>query len=188
MNGIPKIKLAMFDLDGTLFDTVKANYLAYKEACGDEFPVDEKYFAEHCMSRNYRHFLPELGVPENRLKEIHDKKIKCYRSYFSDIKCNDNLFAMAELMKNNGTKLCIVTTASEANTRELLEYFDREELFDLLVTQEKVKNQKPAPDGYIYAMNFFEAEPSECVIFEDSQTGIQAASASGASVYCIVKF
>ena len=188
MNGIPKIKLAMFALDGTLFDTVRANYLAYKEACGEEFPLDEKYFAEHCMSRNYKHFLPEIGVPENRLKEIHDKKIRCYGNYFPEIRRNGSLFAIAELMKKSGAKLCIVTTASEANTRGLLGYFECENMFDLLVTQEKVKNQKPAPDGYIYAMKYFGAAPSECVIFEDSQTGIKAASDSGAPVYRIVLF
>ena len=39
----------MFDLDGTLFDTNKANYLSYKEACNGFCDVSEDFFYEHCM-------------------------------------------------------------------------------------------------------------------------------------------
>ena len=140
------IKLAMFDLDGTLFDTEKANYLAYKQACGEEFPVDEEFFRLHCMSRSYKAFLPKLGVPETRFKEIHDKKIECYPHYLSSVRKNETLFDIAAALKSTGAKLCIVTTASRKNTEQLLSQFECAALFDLLVTQEVVTKQKPEPE------------------------------------------
>lgn len=180
--------LAMFDLDGTLFDTEKANYLAYRDACGNEFPLSSSFFHERCMSRNYREFLPELGVPEEMLSSIHAKKKNLYRKYFHEIRPNKALWDMAAAMKNSGIKLCLVTTASKKNTMELLSAFGKEEFFDLVVTQETVRALKPAPDAYIYAMEFFSVPPERSVIFEDSEPGIQAAMQTGASIFRIEKF
>ena len=182
------IRLAMFDLDGTLFDTEKANYLAYQEACGKEFPLSEGFFHEFCMSRNYREFLPLLGVPPERFQEIHEQKIKCYPNYFDAIRVNASLFQIAELFRSQGSKLCIVTTASRVNTLDLLNTFGYAEFFDLLVTQETVKNLKPAPDAYLYAMQYFQVNAENCVIFEDSPSGLRAAKDSGATVYSVVQF
>ena len=185
MMNVPKIRLAMFDLDGTLFDTEHANFLAYKDACGAEYPLSEKFFHECCMSRSYKEFLPELGVDESRLAEIHEKKIKLYSGYFSAIRQNIPLFDIAGLLRGGGAKLAVVTTASRTNTMELLRYFNCEDFFDLLVTQETVKNLKPSPDAYLYAMHHFGVLPEECVIFEDSDNGVKAAVSSGAAVYRI---
>ena len=185
MNRI-QLHLAMFDLDGTLFDTERASYLAYKEACGAAFPLTEDFFRAHCMSRSYRYFLPLLGVPDGQLKEIHDRKIRVYPNFFDAVHPNETLFALAQMLRQNGIPLAVVTTASRRNTLELLQYFDAVSLFDLLVTQECVERQKPAPDAYLYAMHQFDAIPEQCIIFEDSPTGLEAAKASGAVVYQVV--
>ena len=182
------IKLAMFDMDGTLFDTEKANYLAYKEACGDDYPLSETFFHEKCMSRNYKEFLPLLGVPEDMLGPIHKKKLACYTKHFGSIQPNRHLFAIAEGLKRSGTKLCLVTTASEKNTLELLDFFQYTDIFDLLVTQETVHALKPAPDAYLYAIEYFQVDPADTVIFEDSDLGIEAAEKTGASVFRVEKF
>lgn len=188
MIDISEIKLAMFDLDGTLFDTEQANYLAYKEACGEDHLFSEDFFHEQCMSRSYKEFLPKIGIPKSDLDEVHKKKLQCYRNYFSAIRQNTSLFCLAKLLRVGGAKLSVVTTASKTNTMELLEYFQCETFFDLLVTQETVSNLKPFPDAYLYTMRHFGMKPAQCVIFEDSLTGLQAAMATGAAVYRISQF
>lgn len=184
--GFPQ--LAMFDLDGTLFDTFRANYLAYREACGDEFPFDEAFFAAHCMSRSYTDFLPDCGVPAARIEEIHERKKHCYAHYFSEIRPNRTLFALAELMRQNGTVLAVVTTANHRNSRELLAAFGYDTLFSMWVTQESVQRHKPAPDAYLQAMTLAGAAPENCVVFEDSEIGVQAGKAAGCAVYRIEQF
>lgn len=184
----PFPKLAMFDLDGTLFDTFRANYLAYREACGDEFPFDEAFFAAHCMSRSYTDFLPDCGVPAARVQEIHERKKACYAHYFSEIRPNRALFAIAEQMRANGTVLAVVTTANRKNTDELLSAFGYDALFTVKVTQECVTRHKPHPDSYLQAMQAAGAAPEECVVFEDSEIGVEAGKASGAAVFRIEQF
>ena len=171
------IKLAMFDLDGTLFDTSMSNFYSYYDAiekvCGHK--IDKDFFLTKCYSRNYRSFLPDLGVSEDRIKEVHDLKIKLYNDHLPIIKPNEKLLHIAKLMKADGTKLAIVTTSSRANADDILSYFGYEDLFDLLVTQETVSAPKPSPDGYLYAMKYFSAAPDECLIFEDSAVGVESA-------------
>lgn len=184
------IKLALFDLDGTLFDTEKANYLAYKKACNEICGIDisESFFHEQCMSRNYKEFLPLAGVTADKFHDIHEYKKKIYPELFSHIRENTSLFSMARLMKSSGTLLCVVTTASRKNTLDILEHFKCAEFFDLIVTQENVTELKPSPQAYLYAMEHFSASPGECVIFEDSELGIEAACKSGASVFGVKRF
>lgn len=184
----PFPKLAMFDLDGTLFDTFRANYLAYRAACAEEFPFDEAFFAAHCMSRSYTDFLPDIGVPAERVEEIHERKKRRYAEFFPEIRPNRSLFALAEMMRANGTVLAVVTTANRKNTGELLRAFHCEPLFSLLVTQESVSRHKPHPDAYLLAMQLAGAAPEECAVFEDSEIGVQAGKAAGAAVYRIEQF
>ncbi len=60
-----------------------------------------------------------------------------------------------------------------------------DETFTLVYTREDVKEMKPDPEIYLKAMNAIGFEPSECLIFEDSLIGAEAAKASGAEVAVI---
>ena len=172
-----KIKLAMFDLDGTLFDTSMSNFYSYYDAirriCGHK--IDKGFFLTKCYSRNYRSFLPDLGVSDDKIKEVHNLQIKLYSDYLHTIKPNEKLLYIAELLKRDGTRLAIVTTGSKVNTEEILSHFGYGGLFDLLVTQETVSAPKPSPEGYLYAMKYYVADADECLIFEDSDVGVESA-------------
>ena len=185
-----KIILTMFDLDGTLFDTSMSNYYSYNEAirtlCGHE--IDMSFFLTKCYSRNYRSFLPDLGVGEYDINAVHDMKISLYSEYLDTITVNEKLIHIAKLLKADGCKLAVVTTGSKVNTEEILDHFGYRDLFDLLVTQETVRAAKPAPDGYLYAMRYYGVSPEKCLIFEDSMVGIASAMPTNAGVMKILKF
>lgn len=184
-----RIKLAEFDMDGTLFDTATANFMAYREACAGYAELDEVFFRRECFSRNYHEFLPLLGISDVCIMEnIHRKKTAVYADYFDEIRVNLRLFDIAALLKQNGTALALVTTASRENTDALLSHFGYEKFFDLLVTGETVSRLKPFPDAFIYAMNYFNADKDNTIIFEDSEVGLKAASQTGAAVYKIIDF
>ena len=184
------IKLAMFDLDGTLFDTSMSNFYSYfdaiKQICGHE--IDKDFFLTKCYSRNYRSFLPDLRVGESEIKAVHDLKIEFYSKYLDTINVNEKLIHIAKLLKNDGCKLAIVTTGSKVNTEEILTHFGYLDLFDLLVTQETVSAAKPAPDGYLYAMKHYGASADDCVIFEDSDVGVDSAMPCKTAVMRILSF
>jgi len=59
------------------------------------------------------------------------------------------------------------------------------ECFDQVVSSEMVKRGKPHPDVFLKAAELLRAEPAECVVFEDSLVGVQAAAAAGMSCYAV---
>lgn len=179
-----KIRLVMADLDGTLFDTCMVNYSAYREAlkpfsCKIDFSCD--YFCKNCNGRHYREFLPEIlkYYDEEILQEIHDRKKKLYKKYINHAKINDALIKILDIFRIE-CRTALVTTASGENTSDILKAFGLENYFDLVITHEDITKSKPDPEGYIKAMIFFDVRPEECVIFEDSESGIEAAKRSGA--------
>jgi len=183
------MKLIMIDLDGTLFDTKEVNYLAYKEAIEPfGFSIDYDYYCKFCNGRHYLDFLPQITTQdESILSEIHNKKKEVYPKYLSKAKIN---IALVEILKacKDKTKIALVTTASKENTYQILDNFYISELFDLILTHDDVTESKPDPEGYIKAMAYFGAENSDCVIFEDSGVGVEAAEKSGANVFVVKGF
>nr|WP_253273443.1 HAD-IA family hydrolase [Leptotrichia sp. oral taxon 212] len=92
-----------------------------------------------------------------------------------------------ESLKNN-YYIALVTTASKQNSEEILEFFNKKEVFELFIFAENVEKKKPDPEGFIKAMEYFNISPENTLIFEDSDIGIKAAQRSGANIMKIEKF
>ena len=185
---IKKDKLILCDLDGTLFDTLEVNYRSYKEAlkmlhCNIEYD----FFLEKCYGKYYKDFLSKLNFSIEEMEKIHRIKKELYSKYLKYAKINKNLFDMLEVMKNF-YHIALVTTASEKNTEEILKFFYKRDLFELIISAEDVKNKKPNPEGFIKVMDHFNINPEDTIIFEDSNVGIEAAVKSRANVLKVEKF
>ena len=189
MANIKKEKLALFDLDGTLFNTNEVNYLAYKEALTHyDFDFKREYWYQNCIGRHYKDFLADLNITdEERLQEIHKLKKQSYKKYLKYAKENSQLFKIIELIKPI-YYIALVTTASKKNVEDILNTFDKINYFDKIFTQEDVTKMKPDPEGYLKAMEHFNIKPENTIIFEDSEVGLEAAKSSGAFYYKVFKF
>jgi len=181
-----KERLAIFDFDGTLFDTVPANSAAYGEALSAHgFSMDEEYFAQYCNGRYYKDFLPPIiGSDEALLEAIHREKTACYPKYLDRVRENRPLFDLLRSLRPT-YHTALVSTAAKESVMKVLELFDRTGDFDLILTQQDVPKKKPAPDGFFMAMAHFGIPAENTVVFEDSEEGIAAAKASGAAYFII---
>ncbi len=182
-------KLALFDLDGTLYNTNDINYYAYNEALGEKgYQLDYEFYCSYCNGRHYTVFLPGIvGNNQEVIKYVHDRKKELYSKYLDKVKVNHHLFNIIHAIKQD-YNLAVVTTASKKNTYEILDYTGKREVFDLILTQEDITKAKPNPEGFNKAINYFKANPEDTVIFEDAEVGIEAARKTGASVMVINKF
>ncbi len=88
-----------------------------------------------------------------------------------------------------GIKMAIVTGAVLPEVRIVLERSDLASYFDLLVTAEDIKESKPAPDGYLLALERLKdrypdwhLQPNECLAIEDTYVGIMASKQAGIPV------
>lgn len=182
-------KLALFDLDGTLFNTNEVNYYAYSEALKEKgYSIDYTYYSNYCNGRHYNVFIPEIvGNNEETIEYVHKRKKELYSSYLNKAKINTHLFNIIESLKET-YNIGIVTTASKKNTYDIIKYFNKLELFDLILTSDDIAKPKPDPEGYQKAIDYFKATPENTIIFEDSDVGTEAAKKTGSSVVIIDKF
>lgn len=176
------IKAFLVDLDGTLVDTKMANIASYKEAlkifgilnCDDALnewvgalPWDEMLIK----------ILPGMDI--NTLYEIALLKREIYPSYFKIVRVNNSLVDFLKFSREM-SRLALVTSASRNSALPLLTHLKLLDYFDLTITSDDCAFRKPHPEPYMLAANRLGVLPKECFVFEDSDIGMQSATAFGA--------
>lgn len=187
-----KNKLAIFDMDGTLFDTKAAIYVAYKKAAilnSKNFDVSEEFFYQNCFGKSYKKFLRQYtDWNENIIEAVHDTKIKIYPDILKESsRINISLFDILRGLKASYW-IALVTSASKASTFDMLDYYSCRKDFDLILTGEDVLKQKPDAEGFLKAMQHFSIAASETLIFEDSDDCINSAKKIHANAYKVESF
>ena len=124
---------------------------------------------------------------KEKIEDIHKIKKNAYSKYLDKVKVNEHLFNIIDKLKVD-YNIALVTTASKKNTYEILEYTRKKDLFNLILTAEDIKNPKPDPEGFILAMSKFDIEPKDCIIFEDSDVGLEAAKRTKSNVFKVESF
>lgn len=184
-----KKKLAVFDLDGTLFDTSEVNCQSYMAAAKEVgYDIDHDKFLKVFIGKNYKDFLPMFGVAQPAdVEAIHEKKKRLYPEYLSAATINTSLF---DIIRGISAQyiIALATTASKKNAEDILNCFGVRDLFEIFITQDDSCVLKPDPECYLKAMEKAGIGPENTIIFEDSKVGIEAGRRSGAEVYKVTKF
>ena len=178
-----QIKLIILDFDGTLAATTdahtKAYILALQEAgyTLDEAEYKSKYFGVRCTE-----FLRAIGITdEEEIDRIRLRKIELYPTLFESIKLNEPLWNFAQDFRAQGGKVWIVSTGHIDNISNVMRYLHIDSGIDGILSGDDIETPKPAPDCFLKAMAIEGATPEKCIIFEDSQIGLEAAQRSGAA-------
>lgn len=100
-----------------------------------------------------------------------------------------NVAELVRRLKELGFVLVLATMTTQVQldiyskrNMKMLEKMNIAEVFDLITRKEDVKNKKPDPEIYNKVMTYYNAKPSECLIFEDSYTGVLASKNAGIEV------
>lgn len=184
-----KVLALLFDLDGTLADTAAANFAAYAQALDEAgVVVDRAAFDVVAHGRNWRQFLPELldrAGSRADPTDIARRKQECYPPLLGALRLNQPLLSLARTARAT-LRTALVTTASGANVRAILEQHQLGDLFDVVITGDDVAEHKPHPAAYLAAASRLSVAPANCVAFEDSDIGVAAAEAAGIPVVRVV--
>ncbi|MFT5239038.1 MAG: beta-phosphoglucomutase [Ulvibacter sp.] len=176
----------IFDLDGVIVDTAKYHYLAWKNLANDlNIPFTEAQNEElKGVSRvqSLKKILDwgRLSISEADFDSIMDGKNNKYLSYITNMTEEEILpdvkktldFLISEKQK-------IALGSASKNARSILEKVSLIDSFQAIVDGNNVTKAKPNPEVFIKAAQEIGAASKDCIVFEDSIAGIQAANAAG---------
>jgi beta-phosphoglucomutase-like phosphatase (HAD superfamily) len=171
----------IFDCDGTLADNMPLHYQAWVRAMedfGGEYPEELFYAwggrptATIVQSLNERYGL-ELDVAL-----VVRRKEDYYLGLIGDVQPLDVVIAIAKEMHGR-VPLAVASGGHRELVVATLDALGITGLFDAVVCAEDYERGKPHPDPFLMAAKEIGVPPGECVVFEDSPIGIEAARAAG---------
>lgn len=182
----------IFDLDGTLAFTEHANFKAYEETfkqLGMEMTAEahQRYFGLNVGDMLERHTKAH-GIQNSPelLANVKKTKAAIYAKSMHYVEPNHAMIALLRALAPH-YHIALATTANEQNARAVLSHFDILDCFDFMVFGGDVSKGKPDPECHHLIAKHFNVEPEECMIFEDSAVGLQAAKAFGGHVSKVVR-
>ena len=190
------IEACIFDLDGVIVDTAKYHYKAWKrlaEELGFEFTEKDNERLKGVSRMTSLDILLEIGnkkeeyTEEEKIK-LATKKNEWYREYITKMEKDEILPGVEgflELLRQNGIKIAIGSASKNAKT--ILERIGLIDKFDSIVDGTKITKAKPDPQVFTKAADEMNEKYENCVVFEDSQAGIDAALAAGMKAIAVGK-
>ena len=173
----------IFDMDGTLVDSGQLHEFSWSATLNRYgIPIDGP------LMRSL------AGVPTKDTLEILVKKFNCQvqasldeMNEFKEQCVRDNMHryvqatALLDVVKKyHGIKpMAIGTGANTAEAKMVLRQCGLDQYIHVVVGADQVKNGKPAPDTFLLCAELLGVDAQQCVVFEDSKLGLQAAAGAG---------
>lgn len=178
------IKGVLFDMDGIVLDTEKLyTHFWAKAAQALGFPMTiemglgMRSLSSAAGERQLKAYLGE-GVD---YQAVRNKRIEMMNAYIEEhgVEIKPGIHELLAYLKANGIKTSIATSSPLDRTRKYLSQVGLVDDFDELVSGHMVEHGKPEPDIYLFAASKLGLKPEECLVLEDSPTGILAAFRAG---------
>jgi HAD superfamily hydrolase (TIGR01509 family) len=180
------IKLVIFDLDGVLVEAKNIHFNALNEALGLKYSIE---WNEHLSkydglktNQKLEMLTKEKGLPTELYKQVWDEKQRLTLKKLSDLKPSPQLQVCISSLVNEGYKIACCSNSIRKTVLTVLSKLGIIEYFDLILSNEDVKNSKPHPEIYWKAISMMGCLPEETLIIEDSPFGLLAASRSKSHV------
>lgn len=178
--------LAIFDLDGVIVDTAKYHFLAWKRL-GEELNINfTKTDNERLKGVSRMHSLDillELGQQVKSKEEkqaLADKKNAWYVEYIQQMDASEILpgvLDFLDLLQSRNVKIALGSASKNAQT--ILEKVQITDYFHTIVDGNLVSKAKPDPEVFLLGATSLNISPSQTIVFEDAQAGIEAGLRAG---------
>ncbi|MGQ7869400.1 HAD family hydrolase [Sunxiuqinia sp. sy24] len=186
----PEIKGLIFDLDGTIADTMPIHYIAWKNAA-----------ARYGIDFTIELFEQLAGIPlyptVEKLNELFNKNIDPQemgdskeQEYEDNMHKAQPIEAVMDVIREYHGKLpmAIGTGGCRALSRKAMHIIGVDHYIDKLVSADDVSKHKPHPETFLKCAELIGVAPEDCLVFEDGVLGIQAAQKAGMQVVDVTDY
>lgn len=171
----------LFDCDGTIADSMPLHYKAWKRALAEwncDYPEELFYSWGGKPVRKIIADLNEMHGLDMPVDAVAARKEALYLEQLPELKAVPPVLEQV-LAHHRRIPLAVVSGSRRDSVVGSLTALGLMDKFDTLVCAEDYTHGKPAPDAFLLAAQRLHAEPSACLVFEDTELGIQAATAAG---------
>lgn len=183
VSGTPAVAALLFDLDGTLIDSMPLHHEAWRTWHARRgLPFDDAGFFAATAGRTNAEILLDLfpGTSEAQRWAMAEEKETLYREAAAErlatIAGCDALLAAA---RGIGLKLAICTASPLGNMKVAFDRFGLDRAVDTVVSPADGLRGKPHPDIFLEAARRLGVAPEACVVFEDAPLGVESARRAG---------
>lgn len=178
-----RAKALIFDMDGTLVDNMPFHLRTWVEWArgeGVDLPEPELLSKTHgTIGEVVRRLFPHV-TSEAEVHELGEKKEAYYReAYRPHLKLIPGVAEFLEEARRKGIPMAVATAGDWTNVRFTLDGTEIRHYFPVIIAGEDVKHGKPHPEVFLKAAARLEVEPEDCLVFEDSPAGTEAARRAG---------
>lgn len=178
------IKGILFDMDGVVLDTEKLYTRFWQEAAQYfGYPMTkEQALGMRSLNRGAGVARMQSYYGEDvDYEAIRNKRMELMDAFVAQegVEIKPGIFELLEYLDEKGLKRAIATSSPLERTKLYLGSVGLVDSFDELVSGYMVEKGKPEPDIYLYAASKLGLKPEECMVLEDSPTGILAAYRAG---------
>ena len=185
-----KLNTVIFDLDGTLIDSmgiwtkVDVEFLKKRN-----ISVPKNLFEDieggNSFTEIAAYFKKKFKLPESISEIMNEWTQMVAQHYKTDVKLKAGVRKLLEFLKLKNVKMGIGTSNNEYLTRTVLEANGVLKFFDsIVIGSDKIKG-KPFPDIFLRVAEELNAAPEKCLVIEDVLVGVRAAKNAGMKVFAI---
>jgi len=180
----------IFDLDGVIVETAQFHFKAWKKLADTlDIPFDEsdnEALKGVSRSQSLQNILDldDREISEEKFQQLMDQKNGWYQDYIAQLTPDDILNGIPEFLESlQAQDANLVIGSSSKNAQFIMDYLQLTDTFDAIIDGTKVKNTKPDPEVFLNGAKAVGADPSDCIVFEDAESGVEAALA--ADMLCV---
>ena len=173
----------IFDLDGVITETSEYHFMAWKTVCKKIGYDLTRKKNEELKGVNRNKCLDmimewaKIRLSEKEIQSLLEAKNNIYKDYIKDLNENDVcegvLNFINDAIKNN---IKIALYSASRNAKRILCQLKIIDLFTVIIDGNNVSNAKPDPEGFKIAADLTKTNTKDCVVFEDSISGIEGAN------------
>jgi beta-phosphoglucomutase family hydrolase len=173
----------IFDLDGTLVDTMPLHYRAWDAAMrgvGLTCQLDQELFYSlgGVPTRKVAELIGKHYGLELDVEEVFQTKERLFNEIRADARLIEPVVAFARRVAKSHP-VSIASGGTSDIVHPMLKLTGLAEIFSVVVSADDVVHGKPAPDMFLLAAKKMGVNPSQCLVFEDAEPGMRAAEAAG---------
>lgn len=189
---IESTKAVIFDMDGVIIDSESVKFQAYQQVFLESFGVrldqNDVQWRGRTEPEVMKYWLLKYGFKCSEISSLIERKRSLYRASIAQgrVSLIPGIFEFIGTQRLAGKRIGVATASNREDQEIIFSALGIGAYVDEVVVVEDVVFPKPAPDIYYKVARKLSLGSSECLVFEDSPSGVHAALAASMRVVVVL--